>query len=268
MKRTHLMTAALTLMVAASCPADEKGWLGSSGKEPSSVPATPPPGPLAGTYGATAGLDLFAGIPLEPDPATARRFFEDGRQQSRMGQHRLAVNRFRSAYKRGYDRLDLDYYLAPVLLEMGKPRRGLFHVDTAMALGGADTYLTTLAGRGYLALGDARRAIESLERAIQLDPASGEAHFRLALAYDQIDNSPKVLEHAQKAIRIDPSYKAKLKPIIKDSSVSRNINRIVGEVLKDSKYERLSEEKIEAYAGEIENILGDERSATEPGPAP
>ena len=85
----------------------------------------------------------------------------------------------------------------------------------------------------------------------------------LALAYDKVDNSPKVLEHAQKAIRIDPDYKEKLKPRIKDSNVSKKIGGIVTRVLEDSKYERLTDEKIEEYAEEIGRILGEENLNTE-----
>ena len=256
MTRRILLVLALATLAAAPGTAGEKGWLGGQKEAP--PPAALPAGPLAGTYGETMGLDLFAGIPIEPDPATARRFFEDGRGQARMGQHRVAVNRFRSAYKRGYQRLDLDYYLGPVLLELNKPRRALFHVDTAMALGGPDPFLYTQAGRAYHALGDVQRAAAALEKAVGADPGSAEAHFRLALLYDEVDNSPKVLEHAQKAIRIDPSYKVKLRPAIKDTSTSRKIGRIVNSVLKDSKQERLSDEKIEAYAERIGKILGEE----------
>lgn len=258
MKPIHTLVVALILGATVAPAKAEDGWLSTAKKEAVSKPVAPPVGPLAGSYGDPKGLDLFAGIPLEPDPPTARRFFEEGRRLGRMGQPRLAVNRFRSAYKRGLDRLDLDYYLGSVLLDLDKPRHALFHTDTAMALGGEDAHLLTVAGRAFQALGQHSKAMAHLERALQLDPASGEAHFRLALAYDEVDNSPKVLEHAQKAIRIDPAYKAKLKPAIKDSGVSRKVGRIVDRVLKDSKYERLSDEKIEAYSEEIGHILGEE----------
>lgn len=125
--------------------------------------------------------------------------------------------------------------------------------------------LYLVAAQVYALQGKKVPRLMALQRAVQLDPDSGEAHFQLALAYDDLDNSPKVLEHAQKAIRIDPANKERLKPRIAQSNVSRKIGKIVTQVLRDSKFERLDDDRIQGYAEEIGKILGEGRTAR---PAP
>lgn len=59
-------------------------------------------------------------------------------------------------------------------------------------------------GRGYLEQGKFETAHEKLERALQLDPSSIDAHTLMAILYERIDR-PKLSEkHYQRAVELDP----------------------------------------------------------------
>lgn len=216
-------------------------------------PAPPEPGPSP-----SMNPDMLAAIQVQKNGAKATEAWEQGKRMRKLGKREQAIEHFKEAFRYGHDKMDVDYYLGKTLLENEQVKPALFHLERAMAVNGEDQEIHLNIGKAHSLDGDTEKEIASYQRALQLDPEYGEAHFMLALAYDKVDNSPKVLEHAQKAIRIDPEYKEKLKPRIKDSNVSKKIGTIVTRVLEDSKYERLTDEKIEEYAEEIGRILGEE----------
>lgn len=207
--------------------------------------------------GAHAGdLDQLAGLPVVTDLPSARASLRVAQQAQRRDPAR-ARELVRAAYQQGLPRPEADRALGEALVRLEELEAATFHLERYLAVHPDEdpqAYLHLGMAQGLA--GDVQREIASYQRALELDPNSGEAHFYLSLAYDKIDDSPKVLHHAQRAIRIDPAYKQRLKPAIKDSNVSRKISRIVQGVLSDSRDRRLSDAKIEAYAAQIGHILG------------
>lgn len=203
--------------------------------------------------------DILADITVKVDTAAASESWTEGKRLLKYGKAEEAIDHFVAAYTHGKRRPDIDYKLARAFLKNEEPVKAIFHFNRVLEAGEEDEQEVHLGlGKAHSLSNDVAKEIQSYEHILNLNPDNGEAHFMLALAYDKVDNSPKVLEHAQKAIRINPDFKERLKPRIKDSNVSKKIGRIVSNVLKDSKYERLTDEKIDEYAEEIGRILGEE----------
>ena len=278
------LVAPLALALVAATVSAETGWLGEPTPEPDPTSETvargvitlvrparvDPPAPLPHRdETGEIGLDLLADVVVRGDAASpavlaaARDALEAGRAEQ-------AIAAWRLAYAMGHPRPEVDWGLAQACLVDERPASGILHAERALEsdhLNHREIHLAL--GKLEALRGDVSREIAHYERVLQMDQDWGEAHFLLALAYDKVDNSPKVLEHAQKAIRIDPEYKAKLKPRIKDSNVSRKIGRLVSHVLRDQKYERLTDEQIEAYARDMAQMLGGgPKSLPPPAPRP
>jgi tetratricopeptide (TPR) repeat protein len=176
----------------------------------------------------------------------------------------------RQAYQAGLTRSEADRVLGHALLQAENHRNGLLHMRRALEAPEERTTANFRAlGKLHVLSGDPARAVRAFHDALAEDPDDDETHVLMAVTYDSVGHTPKVLEHSQKAIRIDPANKAKLKPFIRNSNVSKRIGCIVSKVLEDSKYERLTDEAIEGYAEEIGEILGEDglrRGPRKPGP--
>jgi type IV pilus assembly protein PilF len=59
-------------------------------------------------------------------------------------------------------------------------------------------------GRGYLDQGKFETAHEKLERALQLDPNSVDAHTLMAVLYERIDRAANSEKHYRRAVELDP----------------------------------------------------------------
>lgn len=217
-------------------------------------------------------LNLYYGVERKKrDKFDARNAYTEAFRYLGMGgesQLEKARMKAKEAYELGHSEYQLQLLAGQIQLKDENAPAALYHFQKALEDESQDHGLTyTWIGKAHGLQGEVSKEIDSYEKALQiaeqLDRDDGEAHFMLALAYDKVDNSPRVLEHAQKAIRIDPEYKEKLKPRIKDSNVSKKIGDIVSNVLKDSKFDRLTDEKIEEYADEIGRILGEENLNTD-----
>lgn len=78
------------------------------------------------------------------------------------------------------------------------------HFQTAVNYSPANE--RALEGLGYVQLHDKQpaAAVQSLEKALQINSTSGRAHLLLANAYAQVGNYPKSKEHAQRAEELSP----------------------------------------------------------------
>jgi type IV pilus assembly protein PilF len=63
-------------------------------------------------------------------------------------------------------------------------------------------------GLGYMGEGDNELAMRKLQRALELDSSSPEAHHAIALLYDRLDMSAEAQEHFQRAISEKSDYSA------------------------------------------------------------
>lgn len=64
--------------------------------------------------------------------------------------------------------------------------------------------------QGYLQRGDYEIAVKRLERALELDPKSADAHTVLGVVYERIDQSALAGEHYERATRLAPDEGAVL----------------------------------------------------------
>jgi type IV pilus assembly protein PilF len=60
-------------------------------------------------------------------------------------------------------------------------------------------------GAGYLRQGRADLALESLQRALELDPRLADAHSTIAIAYDQLGKPTEAEQHYRRATALEPS---------------------------------------------------------------
>ncbi len=218
---------------------------------PTLLAAAPPPDPLAG-------------VAVSPDPVMARTALVEAARARGAGRRPEAVVALVQAFRHGVPDYDIYRRLGRLHLEAEDLEAARLCLQRALETGGPSPDIHLAMGNVEGLSGNPEREIESYQKAVALHPNDAEGHFLLAMAYDKVGNSPKVLEHAQRAIRLDPAYKERLKPRIRDSNVSRKIGALVTRVLEDSKYERLTDESIQAYADEIGRILGEENLKAEP----
>jgi hypothetical protein len=64
------------------------------------------------------------------------------------------------------------------------------------------------------------------------------------------------------AVQLDPAYRSRLKPIIHNSNMARDVGRIIDEVLRESEDGQLTDEQINDFARRVGDILEEEP----PGP--
>ena len=64
--------------------------------------------------------------------------------------------------------------------------------------------INTQLGGEYLKQGKPELAREKLEKAIEQDPQSADAHTYLALAYDELGDVEKAEKHYERALRLEP----------------------------------------------------------------
>ncbi len=63
-------------------------------------------------------------------------------------------------------------------------------------------------GQAYLAKGQLEQAMDKLQKAVQLNPKSSDAHTLLAVLYEQINNDKRAEEHYLRAYKLTPELGA------------------------------------------------------------
>jgi type IV pilus assembly protein PilF len=63
-------------------------------------------------------------------------------------------------------------------------------------------------GQAYLAKGQLEQAMEKLQKAVQLNPKSSDAHTLLAVLYEQINNDKRAEDHYLRAYKLTPELGA------------------------------------------------------------
>ena len=116
-------------------------------------------------------------------------------------------------------------------------------------------------GEAYGLVSDYRMQVQAYERALEYDEKNPETHFHLGLAYDRLGKHNRTIHHCQRAVQLDSSYKKKLQPLIRNTSLAKEVGKIVDEVLAETNGGPLTDEQINAYARRVGEILGDEQRA-------
>jgi tetratricopeptide (TPR) repeat protein len=109
---------------------------------------------------------------------------------------------------------------------------------------------------------DFEKAASAYESSLKLNDKDPAVHLALALVYDRLSQFNKVIEHSQMAVQLDPAYRSRLKPIIHNSNMARDVGRIIDEVLRESEDGQLTDEQINDFARRVGDILEEEP----PGP--
>ncbi|MGH9800412.1 MAG: tetratricopeptide repeat protein, partial [Blastocatellia bacterium] len=116
--------------------------------------------------------------------------------QSALGKHSEAATTYREALAKKPDYLPAQFKLADSLLAMNElaESRKLYEAVIAKEARAAQPHYGL--GRIKTKLGD-KSAIENLQRAVELSPSWGAAHYALAMAYRSAGNAAKTAEHFQ-----------------------------------------------------------------------
>jgi len=144
-----------------------------------------------------------AALALAPDEIPNLTWF--GEFMGSIGVADEAVEAFRTASQISPDRIDLLISLADALLNNGNLDEAHAILDKARRLERISPDELRLVAHAYLRMGDHPHALASMERAIAMQPESGESFlYELAELYMKAGELDKSLEMIQKAIREQP----------------------------------------------------------------
>lgn len=157
-----------------------------------------------------------------------------------------------------------------VLIGIAVAISGIF-IYTKHIKGAKEDEFTRLmqAGKNYLDQGEAKKAAEIYQKALQLEPENLDAHINIASAYLMLNRPADAIEHCQKAIKIDDkvsaayyilgcAYMRQSKPLeaIKAFQLSINLDQTVA-----AAYFHLGRAHFEA--GQIDNAIEQLQTAIE-----
>jgi tetratricopeptide (TPR) repeat protein len=94
--------------------------------------------------------------------------------------------------------------IIPVLLVFCIPAHAGNYSNPAVDGPGGSAYWVDL-GALYATYGSYSAAIEAYKKALALDPASGPAHYNIALSYAEVGETGLALEHINTAISLSPN---------------------------------------------------------------
>lgn len=215
----------------------------------------PEPPPSAATPDDGEEVDLLARVEVVSDEDRAEQAWTDAHRYRRLGKLGKSRDRFVEAYRFGYARAEVDYYLGRVLLEDEEVAGAILHLERALDEVPEDQGLLLHLSKAYALDGDRETQIEFLQEALEIDPGYGEGHYLLALALDAEGDSKGVLEHAQKALRIDPKYRPLLERGLRDGPVIRRLEAVVTDAIRAPRGAPLDPGEIDVYATQLASLL-------------
>lgn len=140
-------------------------------------------------------------VRLEPKMAMAYKGIGDA--QRLLKNKKEALDAYKSAIQLGYTVPETRYRLAAMLLESGRAKEGLKQLEElAEAAPTAEIYVSI--GDGYRQLEQNVSAVEFYRKAIESEPDLAVAHFKLGSLYFDEREYPKAIESLEKALEIDP----------------------------------------------------------------
>jgi tetratricopeptide (TPR) repeat protein len=84
------------------------------------------------------------------------------------------------------------------------PERALPYLETALRFNPTDSRACLYQGNAYLRKGDLPKAVSSLQRAVELDPAYERAHFLLGTALQRMGRKEAAAHHFAESARVGP----------------------------------------------------------------
>ncbi len=143
---------------------------------------------------------------LQIDPKLAVGHKKLGDTQRLLGKEKEAIAAYKNAIQFGYTTLETRFWLGTLMLETKQIEEAIKELEAvAKEMPKVEVFLTI--GNGYVKLKRDVSAIEAYQKAIDADPNSAIAYFKLADVYQSQREYTKAKESYEKAISLDPEGK-------------------------------------------------------------
>jgi tetratricopeptide (TPR) repeat protein len=143
---------------------------------------------------------------LQVDPKLAMGYKKLGDTQRLLGREKEAIAAYKYALQYGYTTLETRFWLATLMLETKQIEEAIKELEgIAKEMPKAEVFISI--GNGYEKLKRDVSAIEAYQKAIDADPNSAPAYYKLADVYLGQREYTKAKEAYEKALALDPEGK-------------------------------------------------------------
>ena len=144
---------------------------------------------------------------LQIDNKLAVAYRKLGDTQRLLGREKEAIGAYKSAIQFGYNTLETRFWLGTLMLETKQIEEAIKELEAvAKEMPKPEVFLSI--GNGYEKLKRDVSAIEAYQKAIDADPNSALAYYKLADVYQSQREYTKAKEGYEKAIELDPEGKS------------------------------------------------------------
>ncbi len=143
---------------------------------------------------------------LQTDPKLSMAHKKLGDTQRLLGKEKEAISAYKNAIQFGYNTLETRFWLGTLMLETKQIEEAIKELEAvAKEMPKAEVFISI--GNGYEKLKRDVSAIEAYQKAIDTDPNSALAYYKLADVYLNQREYTKAKESYEKAIALDPEWK-------------------------------------------------------------
>jgi superkiller protein 3 len=143
---------------------------------------------------------------LQIDPKMAAGYKKLGDTQRLLGREKEAISAYKNALQFGYNTLETRFWLGTLMLETKQLEEAIKDLEAvALEMPKAEVFISI--GNGYEKLKRDVSAIEAYQKAIDADPNSALAYYKLADVFQSQREYTKAKEAYEKAISLDPEGK-------------------------------------------------------------
>jgi tetratricopeptide (TPR) repeat protein len=143
---------------------------------------------------------------LQIDPKLAMGYKKLGDTQRILGKEKEAIAAYKNAIQYGYNTLETRFWLGTLMLETKQIEDAIKDLEAvAKEMPKAEVFISI--GNGYEKLKRDVSAIDAYQKAIDADPNSAIAYYRLADVYQSQREYTKAKEAYEKALALDPEGK-------------------------------------------------------------
>jgi tetratricopeptide (TPR) repeat protein len=143
---------------------------------------------------------------LQIDPKLSMGYKKLGDTQRLLGKEKEAISAYKNAIQFGYNTLETRFWLGTLMLETKQIEEAIKELEAvAKEMPKAEVFISI--GNGYEKLKRDVSAIEAYQKAIDSDPNSALAYYKLADVYLNQREYTKAKEAYEKAIALDPEWK-------------------------------------------------------------
>jgi len=140
---------------------------------------------------------------LQIDPKFAVAYKKFGDTQRLLEKEKEAISAYKNAIQHGYNTLETRFWLGTLMLETKQIESAIKELESvAKEMPKAEVFISI--GNGYEKLKRDVSAIEAYQKAIETDPNSAVAYYKLANVYLSQREYTKAKEAYEKALAVDP----------------------------------------------------------------